>query len=270
MLIDVDEWGQIVILNMLTRYARTQFLNPNAAPETSDEKTEQEDGDENDDDEDFDAKFGLGDNSGQYRKPMDPDHRLLLRVTKPLLQSRNSAVVMAVAQLYFYIGPANEIQIIAKPMVRLLRSHREVQIIVLKNIVSLAQKNNSMFQAHQKSFYVHSNDSIHIKLLKLEILTCLANESNISVLLREFQAYVLSHDKEFAAAAIHAIGRCASTIKEVADSCLSGLVSLMSKKDGKKRDLANMKLNCLAILLYSFQQRPSLLRVLWSSSVSCS
>lgn len=29
LLMDVDEWGQIVILNMLTRYARTQFVDPN-------------------------------------------------------------------------------------------------------------------------------------------------------------------------------------------------------------------------------------------------
>jgi AP-3 complex subunit beta len=43
---------------------------------------------------------------------------------------------------------------------------------------------------------------------------------------------VLSNDKEFAAATINAIGRCASTIKEVADNCLTGLVNLMSKKDG--------------------------------------
>ena len=31
LLVDVDEWGQVMILNMLTRYARTQFLNPNEA-----------------------------------------------------------------------------------------------------------------------------------------------------------------------------------------------------------------------------------------------
>lgn len=29
LLIDVEEWGQVVIINMLTRYARTQFLSPN-------------------------------------------------------------------------------------------------------------------------------------------------------------------------------------------------------------------------------------------------
>lgn len=30
LLIDVDEWGQVVIMNMLTRYGRTQFTDPNA------------------------------------------------------------------------------------------------------------------------------------------------------------------------------------------------------------------------------------------------
>jgi AP-3 complex subunit beta len=29
LLADVDEWGQIALLNMLTRYGRTQFEDPN-------------------------------------------------------------------------------------------------------------------------------------------------------------------------------------------------------------------------------------------------
>ena len=29
LLVDVEEWGQVVIINMLTRYIRTQFINPN-------------------------------------------------------------------------------------------------------------------------------------------------------------------------------------------------------------------------------------------------
>lgn len=29
LLVDVDEWGQVVILNMLTRYARLHFADPN-------------------------------------------------------------------------------------------------------------------------------------------------------------------------------------------------------------------------------------------------
>ena len=29
LMVDVDEWGQVTILSMLTRYARTQFVSPN-------------------------------------------------------------------------------------------------------------------------------------------------------------------------------------------------------------------------------------------------
>lgn len=29
LLVDVDEWGQVTIVNMLTRYSRSQFADPN-------------------------------------------------------------------------------------------------------------------------------------------------------------------------------------------------------------------------------------------------
>lgn len=127
-------------------------------------------------DEDEDSKEETPDaevSTAAKRKPyvMDPDHRLLLRNTKPLLQSRNAAVgylnhtvyiltklntyvtnvccmekgngfifnnlyfplfffvtqvVMAVAQLYFHLAPKAEVGVIAKALVRLMRSHRLV------------------------------------------------------------------------------------------------------------------------------------------------
>ena len=71
-----------------------------------------------------------------------------------------------------------------------------------------------MFEPYLKSFFVRSNsDPLHIRLLKLEILTNLATEANISAILREFQTYISQTDKEFVAATIQAIGRCASNIK---------------------------------------------------------
>uniref|UniRef100_A0A673JHR6 AP complex subunit beta n=1 Tax=Sinocyclocheilus rhinocerous TaxID=307959 RepID=A0A673JHR6_9TELE len=191
LLIDVEEWGQVVIINMLTRYARTQFLNPNVNVSIThmyeDEKAEV--------------------TTLEKRKPyvMDPDHRLLLRNTKPLLQSRNAAVVMAVAQLYFHLAPKAEVGIIAKAL--------------------------GMFEPYLKSFYIRSTDPTQIKILKLEVLTNLANEANISTILREFQTYIKSMDKDFVAASIQAIGRCATNIGEVRDTCLNGLVQLLSNRD---------------------------------------
>ncbi len=81
LLVDVDEWGQVIIINMLTRYSRTQFTDPNLNIITNED--EDNTGGDNE-------KSVLDDDNKAYI--IDPDHRLLLRSTRPLLQSRNSAV----------------------------------------------------------------------------------------------------------------------------------------------------------------------------------
>ncbi|XP_075935640.1 AP-3 complex subunit beta-1 isoform X1 [Anarhichas minor] len=223
LLVDVEEWGQVVIISMLTRYARTQFTSPWKEGAMFDENNEKA----------FYESDSEEKKDQTEAKPytMDPDHRLLLRNTKPLLQSRNTAVVMSVAQLYWHLAPRHEVNIVTKSLVRLLRSHREVQYIVLQNIATMSIQRKGMFEPFMKSFYVRSTDATHIKTLKLEILTNLANEANISTILREFQTYVKSQDKAFAAATIQAIGRCATNITEVTDTCLNGLVLLLSNRD---------------------------------------
>ncbi|KAJ8941876.1 hypothetical protein NQ318_001729 [Aromia moschata] len=174
LLVDVDEWGQVTIVNMLTRYARSQFINPNLREEESDR----------------DFYDSSSDASDKPTTSLDPDHRLLLRSSRPLLQSRNAAVVMSVAQLYHHAAPKTESLLAAKALVRLLRSHFE-----------------------------------------LEVLTNLTTDSNVSTILRELQTYISNSDKHFVAATIQAIGRCACSISEVTDSCLNGLVSLLSNRD---------------------------------------
>lgn len=233
LLVDVDEWGQIIIINMLTRYARTQFIDPNLDDYEEEEdpnkpfydvtSSESDDGDGN----------NLSKTPKKTTYTLDADHRLLLRQTKPLLQSRNASVVMTVAQLYHHIAPRNEVSIVAKALIRLLRSHKEVQSVVLTGIASMSTQRKSIFEAYMKSFFVRTSDATHIKLLKLDILTNLATETSISIILREFQTYISSNDKEFVAATIRAIGRCAASIKEVTETCLSGLVHLLSNRDGK-------------------------------------
>ncbi|XP_044132040.1 AP-3 complex subunit beta-1 isoform X2 [Bufo gargarizans] len=222
LLVDVEEWGQVVIIHMLTRYARTQFISPWTEDETEDANANK-----------FYESDEENEKPSDQKKPytMDPDHRLLLRNTKPLLQSRNAAVVVAVAQLYWHLAPKSETISIAKSLVRVLHSHREVQYIVLQNIATMSIQRKGLFEPFLKSFYILSTDPTMIKTLKLDIMTNLATEATISTLLREFQTYVKSQDKQFAAATIQAIGRCATNISAVTDTCLNGLVYLLSKRD---------------------------------------
>uniref|UniRef100_A0A2K5YRW0 AP-3 complex subunit beta n=1 Tax=Mandrillus leucophaeus TaxID=9568 RepID=A0A2K5YRW0_MANLE len=230
LLIDVEEWGQVVIISMLTRYARTQFLSPTQNESLLEENAEKAFyGSEEDE-----AKGAGSEETAAAalpaRKPyiMDPDHRLLLRNTKPLLQSRSAAVVMAVAQLYFHLAPKAEVGA-RGALTHPLRS--EVQYVVLQNVATMSIKRRGMFEPYLKSFYIRSTDPTQIKILKLEVLTNLANETNIPTVLREFQTYIRSMDKDFVAATIQAIGRCATNIGRVRDTCLNGLVQLLSNRD---------------------------------------
>ncbi|XP_059951324.1 AP-3 complex subunit beta-2 isoform X1 [Mesoplodon densirostris] len=233
LLIDVEEWGQVVIISMLTRYARTQFLSPTQNESLLEENPEKAFYGSEEDEAKGPGSEAAASTAMSARKPyvMDPDHRLLLRNTKPLLQSRSAAVVMAVAQLYFHLAPKAEVGVIAKALVRLLRSHSEVQYVVLQNVATMSIKRRGMFEPYLKSFYIRSTDPTQIKILKLEVLTNLANETNIPTVLREFQTYIRSMDKDFVAATIQAIGRCATNIGRVRDTCLNGLVQLLSNRD---------------------------------------
>ncbi|XP_058150720.1 AP-3 complex subunit beta-2 [Dasypus novemcinctus] len=233
LLIDVEEWGQVVIISMLTRYARTQFLSPTQNESLLEDNAEKAFYGSEEDEARAPGPEEAAAAALPARKPyvMDPDHRLLLRNTKPLLQSRSAAVVMAVAQLYFHLAPKAEVGVIAKALVRLLRSHSEVQYVVLQNVATMSIKRRGMFEPYLKSFYIRSTDPTQIKILKLEVLTNLANETNIPTVLREFQTYIRSMDKDFVAATIQAIGRCATNIGRVRDTCLNGLVQLLSNRD---------------------------------------
>jgi len=95
LLADIDEWGQCAILNMLLRYGRTQFTDPNKIipkePKPVKEpklKTGEEDSEEEESEEEEESD---DDDFGDMQE-LDPDHRLLLNSALPLLKSRNTAV----------------------------------------------------------------------------------------------------------------------------------------------------------------------------------
>ena len=47
---------------------------------------------------------------------------------------------MAVAQLYYHLAPKNEVGTVARPLLRLVRSQREIQSVVLTTIASMSVK----------------------------------------------------------------------------------------------------------------------------------
>ncbi|CAH0478516.1 unnamed protein product [Peronospora belbahrii] len=160
---------------------------------------------------------------------LDEDHRLLLRSSIPLLKSRNSAVVLAVATLHYYCGTNSMATstLIGKSLVRIMRNQREIQYVVLSVISSMATSRPDMFRPFLQEFFVRATDPAYARKLKLEILTSLVTDDNVSNILREFQAYVRHVDKYFVTMTVRALGRVADAMAAVAERCLSGLMRLV-------------------------------------------
>ncbi|CAH0489005.1 unnamed protein product [Peronospora farinosa] len=160
---------------------------------------------------------------------LDEDHRLLLRSSIPLLKSRNSAVVLAVATLHYYCGTHSMATstLIGKSLVRIMRNQREIQYVVLSVISSMATSRPDMFRPFLQEFFVRATDPAYARKLKLEILTSLVTDDNVSIILREFQAYVRHVDKSFVTMTVRALGRVADAMAVVAERCLNGLMRLV-------------------------------------------
>lgn len=109
LLADIDEWGQIVTIGMLTRYARTQFTDPgkevNNIQTVLSEKKEKKakkpkkkdkglkffNDDSSEGEEEDEEEYSDEESDDEYAD-LDPDHRLLLTASLPLLKSRNTGV----------------------------------------------------------------------------------------------------------------------------------------------------------------------------------
>eukprot|EP01134_Creolimax_fragrantissima_P007651 CFRG7651T1 len=225
-IVDFDEWGQIVSVNLLTRYARTQFVNPNKneddmdTSEIADDKPFYSDSESNSSDSESEVDMKLP-------PQMDPDHRLLLNTVKPLLLSRNSGVVFAVAQLYYYLAPRAETSFVGQAMVRLVGLQREIASTVLSSVVTMSANRPQMFSPYLKSFFVR-DDPVSVSLAKITVMVNLVSENNISIVLSEFASCIRSVKSEVALAAIDGVGLCAQKFPNVTPSCIRTLTAFLS------------------------------------------
>eukprot|EP00980_Cylindrotheca_fusiformis_P007005 scaffold1474_cov132-Cylindrotheca_fusiformis.AAC.1 len=164
---------------------------------------------------------------------LDEDHRLLLDSSMPLLKSRNAGVVLSVCSLHYYCGVSSirARSAIGKALVRIHRDRREIQYVVLTSIQTLVHECPSAFAPFLPDFFVkvhhipdlrafHSQalDPPFTRLIKIDILTCLALEpAAIEVVLKELRMYIRSADTKFVCASIRAVGKVVELSRIVYD-----------------------------------------------------
>lgn len=139
LLVDADEWGQIVALEVLTKYARNMLDKPDTAGSVDPASIAPRQPKAN----------ANGDESEDEFDGIDTDLAMFLHLSKPLFQSRNPAVILGMANAYYHLAPATGIigqQLLVAPLLHLAGSshvsHRgeEISALTWDVIVSMVEE----------------------------------------------------------------------------------------------------------------------------------
>lgn len=243
-IVDMDEWSQLAMLRLMSFYARKCFprLKTAAAKAKSTEAASAAD---------FYSESRT--EEAEAGATIDPDLRLLLNAIRPLLQSRNSGVVVAVTRCYVEIGTAEYVKLAVGPLVALMRGAQDIQQLALYNIVSVCLMRPKDFVKYSSHFLVRATDSAPVWELKLEALTLIFPHSPPhikSLILKELEHFSQGTNKALVQEAVRAIGRCAQTDATASPRCLKLLLSQITSLDG------TLAAESLTVIRHLIQQNP--------------
>ncbi|KAF9565363.1 hypothetical protein CPC08DRAFT_784525 [Agrocybe pediades] len=197
-LIDIDEWGQVLWMGLLLRYVRVMCARP---------------------------VWG-----GVEEGELDKDVKLLLDSVVPVFQSRNPAVVLAASRVLFYAGPPSYWPKFVGPLLRLLSVSKEVERVVLVDILIIAASASHLFALHYTRFVARSDDLVPVKKDKIKLLLKVVTMDSWAGILREFVDYADDVDDAVVGEAIGAIGKLAAKIPESVPQCLSALMGMIRSR----------------------------------------
>jgi len=234
-LVDMDEWGQLATLRLILSYGRRCFPRRTRRVLRNGSVTSKGFYDDDGSDEEAHTLEETAEVA-----MLDPDLELLLRHALPLLQSRNSAVVVAVTRIYLYLSPPSSSYLTSAigPLISLLRAAVDIQQVVLYNIVQVALLHPQSFVLYTTHFLVRATDPPQISRLKLELLTLVyphAPPHAQSLILSELTHFSRSSTASTIRDAVRAIGRCAQSTppgSPTSTRCLRLLLAQLSSTNG--------------------------------------
>ena len=230
MIVDMDEWGQLAILRLMSAYARKSF--PKRTKRVKRAATREQKA--QDFYEDLEPKEEQ-EQDFEDVEVLDPDLELLLESIQPLLQSRNSAVIVSVARLYLYLSPTHHLPHAIGPLIALLRSPKDVQQVALYNIVQVCLATPKHFLPYVRHFLIRTSEAPQSWRLKLEVLTLLfpyCEKSMQDLILAELEHFSKGHNADLVRESVRAIGRCSqASDAKTSRRCLSLLLKQIHSAD---------------------------------------
>lgn len=243
-LVDMDEWGQLGLIRLMTVYARKCFPWRSTKVRKHESQGFYED----------EIIKENADRPGEEVRVLDSDLELFLKACKPLLQSRNSAVVVAVVRAFMDLGTPDYLDSAVGPLVALLRGPQDLQEVVLYNLVSVCLIRPASFVAYTSHFLVRSWDKSSIWQLKIEIMTLVFPHSDPQLkglILSELEHFTKTSKNDLVRESVRAIGRCAQSDTRTSKRCLNLLLRQTSSEDG------NLVAEALTVVRHLIQQDPS-------------
>ena len=243
-LVDMDEWGQLATLKLMLIYGRKCFPKKTQRVKKTKTKSFYDD----------DGTNGDADSDGEDVQVLDPDLELFLKACKPLSQSRNSAVIIAVVRCFLYLGTPEYLDSIVGPLIALLRSPQDIQNIALYNVVAVCLVHPKSFVKYTSRFLVHASDTPPVWRLKLEVLTLVFPHCELHIkglILSELEHFTRASDSKLVQESVRAMGRCAQNDTSTSNRCLSLLFVQTSSQDGK------LVAESLTVIRHLIQQDPN-------------
>lgn len=261
MLADLDEWGQIVMLEQLLRYARVMLPPPSRSSSQKRRSFY---------DDDDDGVVRSAESSSDDDEDSDDLDRLV-RSSLPLLRSRNAGVVLAVVSLLIHTEPNEELgkgtdgihasrrrRAANALMLHLATAQHASRYVILENVVRATESSARWCDAFRPSlhaFFVSATDPIFVRRTKLRVLCAIADRSNAPIVLREMETYCAQQNETFVVDSIRAVGdvarRCGDS---VAARCLRGLTTLAMRRQ-RTRVVSASVLEICRLLLWR-RERP--------------
>ncbi|KAI9011222.1 Clathrin/coatomer adaptor, adaptin-like protein [Gaertneriomyces semiglobifer] len=234
-LVDANEWEQIAIMTLLGKYVRLFFDRPDDVEDTQALQvmdSHQHSLFSSESNSEFEIKHVQESiKNSQPRNSLDPDHELFLIACEPLLNSRNTSVVLTAIQIFYHQAPRSYLSRGIRALMRLLRTSKEERYITLRTISTIASRCPQAFEPYLKHFFVFEGEPKFISDMKLELLCTVATEERAKEIVREFKEYVHSPDKHMVIRSVQVLGRLCSKIPMVTEEVLSLLMTSISHRD---------------------------------------
>lgn len=240
-LVDMDEWSQLAAMRLLMNYSRRCFpRRTKRLTKVGNRSFYQDEPGE----------------TGEEAVVLDPDLELLLNACKPLLQSRNAAVIVSAVSCFLYLGTSDFLQYTVSPLIALLRGPSDIQQVAFYNIVSTALNSPQLFVPYASHFLIHSSDLPSVWRLKFELLTIIFPHCGLhwkSIILSELEHFARGTSPDLVRQSVRAIGRCAQNDPRTSPRCFKVLLKQIS--DNTTNTL--LVSESLTVIRHLIQQDPS-------------